>query len=90
MGCDISWVVPFVLLSFIQPDHPSPNTYYKGIMRKAFLPDTKEGQEVCGMLATAFRRGLVFTIGASRTTGKEGVITWNDINHKTDPRPNTQ
>ena len=42
------------------------------------------------MLKIAFERKLVFTIGNSRTTGAEGVITWNDIHHKTDQKPNTQ
>lgn len=27
----------------------------------------------------------MFTIGQSRTTGEKGVITWNDIYHKTRP-----
>ncbi|KAH3849989.1 hypothetical protein DPMN_092394 [Dreissena polymorpha] len=42
------------------------------------------------MLKVAFQRKLVFTIGSLRTTGEEGVITWNDIHHKTYHRPNQQ
>ncbi|KAH3787017.1 hypothetical protein DPMN_165136 [Dreissena polymorpha] len=42
------------------------------------------------MLRVAFERKLVFTIGSYRTTRKEDVITWNDIHHKTDHKPNTQ
>ncbi|XP_053406803.1 uncharacterized protein LOC123546492 isoform X2 [Mercenaria mercenaria] len=72
------------------PDHPNPGAVYKGIARSAYLPDTTEGREICAMLKVAFERRLVFTIGSSRTTGQEGVITWNDIHHKTDMRPNTQ
>ncbi|XP_053406807.1 protein mono-ADP-ribosyltransferase PARP14-like [Mercenaria mercenaria] len=72
------------------PDHPNPGAAYKGIARSAYLPDTTEGREICAMLKVAFERRLVFTIGSSRTTGQEGVITWNDIHHKTDMRPNTQ
>lgn len=34
------------------------------------------------MLEVAFSRKLVFTVGRSRTTGCEGVITWNYIHHK--------
>lgn len=51
--------------------------------RRAFLPKTREGTEVLELLEKAFKQGLTFTIGTSRTTGKEGVITWNDIHHKT-------
>ncbi|XP_060565465.1 uncharacterized protein LOC132724600 isoform X2 [Ruditapes philippinarum] len=72
------------------PAHPKPGDFYKGISRTAFLPDNKEGREICAMLKVAFERRLVFTIGTSRTTGQEGVITWNDIHHKTDLRPYTQ
>ncbi|XP_053390223.1 uncharacterized protein LOC128553131 isoform X2 [Mercenaria mercenaria] len=70
--------------------HPRPGEPYKGIRRSAYLPDNKEGRRICAMLKIAFTRRLVFTIGTSRTTGKECVITWNDIHHKTDMRPNTQ
>ena len=58
--------------------------------RKAFLPDNEDGREVLEMLRIAFDRRVTFTIGSSRTTGEEGVITWNDIHHKTDHRPNQQ
>ncbi|XP_053407932.1 probable E3 ubiquitin-protein ligase DTX3 [Mercenaria mercenaria] len=72
------------------PNHPNPGSWYRGITRTAFLPDNQEGRKILQMLDTAFKRKLVFTIGSSRTTGQEGVITWNDIHHKTDHRPNTQ
>jgi deltex-like protein len=38
---------------------------------------------VLELLKIAFDRKLVFTIGHSRTTGEENVVTWNDIHHKT-------
>ncbi|XP_053381589.1 uncharacterized protein LOC123544631 [Mercenaria mercenaria] len=72
------------------PNHPDPGKWYKGITRVAYLPDNKEGRIILEMLKVAFERKLVFTIGRSRTTGQEGVITWNDIHHKTDCRPNSQ
>lgn len=71
-------------------NHPDPGQPYSGITRTAYLPDNDEGRTISAMLKVAFDRKLVFTIGHSRTTGKDGVITWNDIHHKTDPRPNTQ
>ncbi|XP_052772408.1 uncharacterized protein LOC128211541 [Mya arenaria] len=73
-----------------QEQHSNPGAWYKGITRTAYLPDNREGKTVCRLLKEAFRRRLIFTIGRSRTTGQEGVITWNDIHHKTDHRPNTQ
>jgi len=51
--------------------------------RRAFLPKNQEGTEVLKFLRKAFEQGLTFTIGTSRTSGKEGVLTWNDIHHKT-------
>jgi hypothetical protein len=51
--------------------------------RRAFLPKNQEGTEVLELLMKAFEQGLTFTVGTLRTTGKEGVLTWNDICHKT-------
>lgn len=63
--------------------HPNPGRPYKGTQRTAYLPNNREGKEVLGLLRRAFDARLVFTVGDSRTTGKEGVLTWNDIHHKT-------
>ncbi|XP_060577164.1 protein mono-ADP-ribosyltransferase PARP14-like [Ruditapes philippinarum] len=65
--------------------HPRPGKPYKGIERFAYLPDNDEGRHILSLLRRAFDRRLIFTIGESRTTGKEGVVTWNDIHHKTRP-----
>ncbi|KAH3786997.1 hypothetical protein DPMN_165116 [Dreissena polymorpha] len=70
--------------------HPSPGKMYEGISRTAYLPDNEQGRNICKMLKVAFERKLVFTIGDSRTTGHDGVITWNDIHHKTDYRAYSQ
>uniref|UniRef100_K1QYY2 E3 ubiquitin-protein ligase n=1 Tax=Magallana gigas TaxID=29159 RepID=K1QYY2_MAGGI len=64
-------------------EHPNPGQPYEGTERRGFLPDNKEGQKVQRLLKKAFDRRLVFTIGYSRTTGKDNVVTWNDIHHKT-------
>jgi deltex-like protein len=77
-------------IHYVQADHPHPGMAYKGIRRTAYLPDNQQGRQICCMLTVAFERRLVFTIGTSRTTGKESVITWNDVHHKTDMKPNTQ
>lgn len=69
----------------MQPEHPEPGKWYKGINRSGYVPNNEKGRLVAKLLNVAFSRRLVFTIGRSRTTGQEGVITWNDIHHKTRP-----
>ncbi|KAM6421404.1 E3 ubiquitin-protein ligase DTX3L [Rhynochetos jubatus] len=63
--------------------HPNPGQPYYATTRVAYLPDSKEGREILQLLNKAFKQKLIFTVGQSRTTGAEGVITWNDIHHKT-------
>lgn len=38
-------------------------------------------------MSVAWQRRLIFTIGRSNTTGREDVVTWNDIHHKTEIGP---
>ncbi|NXI95016.1 DTX3L ligase, partial [Psophia crepitans] len=64
-------------------NHPNPGQPYSATFRTAYLPDNKEGQEILQLLRRAFNQKLIFTVGQSRTTGAQGVITWNDIHHKT-------
>uniref|UniRef100_A0AC11BAR5 Deltex E3 ubiquitin ligase 3L n=1 Tax=Ovis aries TaxID=9940 RepID=A0AC11BAR5_SHEEP len=64
-------------------EHPNPGARFSGIQRTAYLPDNKEGNEVLALLHRAFDQKLIFTVGESRTLGVSGVITWNDIHHKT-------
>ncbi|XP_054686885.1 E3 ubiquitin-protein ligase DTX3L isoform X1 [Grus americana] len=64
-------------------NHPNPGKPYYPTSRTAYLPDNKEGQEILQLLRRAFNQKLIFTVGQSRTTGAKGVITWNDIHHKT-------
>ncbi|NXC07345.1 DTX3L ligase, partial [Orthonyx spaldingii] len=63
--------------------HPNPGQHYGPAYRKAYLPDNKEGREILQLLRRAFDQKLIFTVGQSRTTGEQSVITWNDIHHKT-------
>ena len=79
-----------ILIQQLQSSQPNPGKPYKGIRRTAYLPNNSRGRKIAEMLRVAFERKLVFTIGISRTTGKEDVITWNDIHHKTDNKSNTQ
>ncbi|XP_075008932.1 E3 ubiquitin-protein ligase DTX3L isoform X2 [Calonectris borealis] len=64
-------------------NHPNPGKHYQATSRIAYLPDNKEGREILQLLKRAFKQKLIFTVGQSRTTGAQGVITWNDIHHKT-------
>ncbi|OWF43861.1 uncharacterized protein LOC110459139 isoform X2 [Mizuhopecten yessoensis] len=66
-----------------ESEHPYPGKPYRGTMRTAYLPNNSKGKAVHEMLMIAFKRRLTFTIGHSRTTGEENVVTWNDIHHKT-------
>lgn len=76
--------IKYTFRSGIQKEnHPHPGKPYKGTERRAYLPDNTEGQKVLRLLQKAFDSRLVFTIGSSRTTGQEDVVTWNDIHHKT-------
>ena len=79
--------VYYVFPDGVQNDrHPHPGESYEGTARKAFLPDNDEGRHVLNLLAKAFKLGLTFTVGESRTTGCNNVVTWNDIHHKTSYR----
>ncbi|KAH1184502.1 hypothetical protein KIL84_012443 [Mauremys mutica] len=64
-------------------NHPNPGRPYSGTSRTAYLPDNKEGREILQLLKRAFDQRLIFTVGQSRTSGANDVITWNDIHHKT-------
>lgn len=66
-----------------QKSHPNPGQRYRAVYREAYLPDNEEGQEILQLLKRAFDQKLIFTVGQSRTTGRQSVITWNDIHHKT-------
>lgn len=56
---------------------------YRGTRRQAFLPNNPEGREVLALLIISFERRLTFTVGTSVTTGRDDVVVWNGIHHKT-------
>lgn len=64
-------------------EHPHPGKPFKGACRTAFLPNSERGQKCHRLLQKAFDRKLTFTVGRSRTTGRDDCVTWNDIHHKT-------
>ena len=65
--------------------HPNPGSPYHAhsFPRKAYFPATPEGNKVVGMLRLAFDRKLIFTVGKSASSGRDNVIVWNGIHHKT-------
>ncbi|XP_039292556.1 protein deltex [Nilaparvata lugens] len=80
--------ITYHIVSGIQgTEHPSPGRpyYAVGFPRVCYLPDTEKGRLVLRLLHIAFQRRLVFTVGRSVTTGREDVVTWNGIHHKTEP-----
>ena len=66
-------------------EHPHPGQPYHtpGFPRTAFLPATREGRQVLDLLATAFSRRLLFTVGRSLSLGQEDCVTWAEVHHKT-------
>jgi hypothetical protein len=56
---------------------------YSGTQRSAYLPINDEGTEILEMLKIAFKRGHIFTVGTSVTSGKKNTVVWNGIHHKT-------
>ncbi|XP_005991517.1 E3 ubiquitin-protein ligase DTX3L [Latimeria chalumnae] len=76
--------IEYKFLSGVQSEsHPHPGKHYEGTQRTAYLPDNKEGKHVLELLQRAFKQKLVFTVGPSRTSGRDNQVTWNDIHHKT-------
>ena len=67
----------------LQDEHPNPGRTYDGASRRAYLPNSPEGQKVLELLERAFKLQLIFTVGQSSTSGRHNVVTWNDIHHKT-------
>lgn len=71
-----------IIINYYFPDGDT----YSGTIRECYLPDTKEGREILGLLKVAFDRKLSFTIGTSVTTGQTNTTVWNGIHHKTNIR----
>ncbi|XP_045536621.1 protein deltex [Papilio machaon] len=58
--------------------HPAPGApyYAVGFPRHSLLPDTPLGRQVLSLLREAWERRRLFTVAASRTTGREHVVAW--------------
>ncbi|KAI8128290.1 Protein deltex [Lucilia cuprina] len=66
-------------------EHPHPGRAFfaVGFPRVCYLPDCPLGRKVLRFLKIAFDRRLLFSIGRSVTTGREDVVIWNSVDHKT-------
>uniref|UniRef100_A0A7S3LT12 RING-type E3 ubiquitin transferase n=1 Tax=Aplanochytrium stocchinoi TaxID=215587 RepID=A0A7S3LT12_9STRA len=64
-------------------NHPNPGINYYGTSRTAYLPLVKEGKKALKLLEKGFRRGELFTVGRSLTTGADNVVVWGSIHMKT-------
>lgn len=79
----------FIILSIASavqgPEHPHPGRAFfaVGFPRTCYLPDCPLGRKVLRYLKIAFDRRLLFSIGRSATTGREDVVVWNSVDHKT-------
>eukprot|EP00899_Mesostigma_viride_P005221 jgi/Mesvir1/146/Mv13511-RA.3 len=71
-------------------DGQYPGKPFEGTFRTAYLPDSSEGHDVLKWLQQAFQQRLIFSVGTSLTTGKDNVVTWAGIHHKTDLTPNAE
>ena len=61
-------------------------TRFFGTKRTNYIPNTKNGRLLLGLLKIAFDRKLTFTIGTSVTTGVQNSVVWNGIHHKSNIR----
>lgn len=68
------------------PEHPHPGRPYHavGFPRKAYLPDTSDGERALHGLYLAFKQRVLFTVGLSQTSGQDDRVTWNDIHVKSE------
>ena len=63
--------------------HENPSTRYEGTTRTAYLPNNDEGRRLLTRLKYAWTHGLTFQVGTSLTTGRQNVVTWTSIHHRT-------
>ncbi|KAL7470393.1 hypothetical protein ACHAXS_010614 [Conticribra weissflogii] len=71
-----------------KPYHPHPGRRFEGFSRReAFLPDNPAGRALLTRIVYAWKRGLVFSVGTSATTGRSDAVVWSSlVPHKTSLR----
>ncbi len=63
--------------------HENPGEKYWPTIRKAFLPNNKDGRQLLQRIKFAWMHGMIFSIKTSLTTQLSNSVVWNSINHKT-------
>jgi len=64
--------------------HPHPGKEHLRARRVTYLSDNDDGRALLGRLRYAFRRGLIFDVGTSQTSGRSDSVVWStSIPHKT-------
>mmetsp|Transcript_11672 Transcript_11672/g.25348 ORF Transcript_11672/g.25348 Transcript_11672/m.25348 type:complete len:541 (+) Transcript_11672:101-1723(+) len=68
-----------------KPYHPHPGRNFHGFLRrKAYLPNNDAGRDLLTRIIYAWKRGLVFSVGTSKTSGRSDSIVWSSlVPHKT-------
>ena len=70
--------------------HQNPGAWYNGAGWTAYLPHSPQGRRVLELFKQAWKMKRTFTIGKSVWRNAYNRITWNDIHHKTNLKPNTE
>lgn len=77
-------VIEYDMLSSTQREyHPNPGDRHASKFVRAYLPITLDGQDLLRRLKYAFVHGLTFSVGTSATSGRDNVVTWASVHHKT-------
>ncbi|KAL9184190.1 hypothetical protein ACHAXT_002276 [Thalassiosira profunda] len=63
--------------------HSNPGVRHAAKFARAYLPLTMDGKDLLRRLKYAFMHGLTFSVGTSVTSGRNNVITWASVHHKT-------
>ena len=83
---------PSLVLQYDFPDgvqgerDPTPGAPYRGTRRTCYYPHSPLGWRCVSLLRLAFKRGLLFRIGESASTGESDVVVWGGIHQKSAKR----
>ena len=72
-----------ITIKYTFPNGTINGKKYTGTLRLCYIPNTKNGRILLGLLKIAFDRKLTFVVGTSVTTGQKDTVVWNGIHHKT-------
>jgi len=63
--------------------HQNPGQRYAQRTEFIYLPNTKEGKEILGLIHVGWRRKVLYTVGRSVTRNLDNQIIWNGVHFKT-------